>query len=1132
MSQQLVKKDSDGRYSNVMPKSWIEAIKDKNTGQTLVEILQGFNMYFLSYNGNTSATRCLVPTTLRKKGLWITYVKYDGNVYTEWYAANDIDDKSWGDSSNWRIGNNTLVGDITISANGNWVINGIETEFKAVGEKGNTPLIRVANNKLQVSYNLGETYLDVTDNPVYTKFRWSATSGDIQANNVGRIQASTDEGKTWVNMSNDFINNLHISKYIGANEPLPTSGIAEGTIYAKGPTYAVEDTSNSNPIYRLWVYAWKNNILAWQDNGEFTSIAAGIVQELGDNENAVMSQKTTTKAIHEILYDVSARNGGAVFESLQALLSSSNLSTLIPTSVRHGGMSIRFIQSSDNKYVQYRLMSDTFNTTPANWQGVDTEITANSKNIAESGNVYSHLSICKKEDATIGNSYIASNGIIKTSDSWTSYTFELAVSSVSIMVKNVVTNDVNLLLVAFYSDTPSQSTFISGVPFGSSAVSSLTTTIPENCKYVVVTDRRTTTNDIFIFISSENLYPFNKEISDLQDNTHSLQVIEKSHSDALTIIKGLSSYQKLATGYKIAKTTTGYNIVSSSQNDTWLIETKNLIISLSNIALGRQDVYEKNIAFLSGNAITVENLISVPNYEDYSNPILVPSNCLYIAITNRRAVQPSPTCNFVQFANIKQELNAIYPTLQSHTEQIGNIKERLNLIKTLSNALATYQPGYFIEFDAQGSITSFSMSEAWVSWLMPANNVDIIASALLGKSGSRHANIIFLSSDIITQNNIVGFVDNVAYGAVNYANVVIPNGCTHILLTNRTANCANPSANIRYNSSLEELDLLISSLDIRTKNVETALSLKKYGSIGSNYIVGQTSLDTQTIRVGSDFTFMNVGGVDYMLTFFAYDGGNAVELSIRAFGNGYNQTPTYNKTYSHKFTHCNTVDYNRDNDCLIFGDGGGTDIGTGKFYVIPNASSIFLNAEDNHEFTFDNTTHIEYDCDSSFGGKLQAVWGEKNGYTHDIIYVITNNNQDVRRILLGRGSNELENGVYNSQAGANEFNGTYKVLTSYHQDSISMVNQGTQFYKGMIICGVGYAPAGISVLCMKLNNTNNSIDCEYYSQQIYDGTGSALSRSTNGICFDSQGNLVLGLLLLYQGASNRGIVFTRHIFGN
>lgn len=300
MSQQLVKKGANGRIVNVNPRSWIEAIKDKNTGQTLVEILQGFNMYFLPYNGNTSSTRCLVPTMLRKKGLWITYVKYDGNVYTEWYAADKIDDKSWGDSSNWRIGNNTLVGDITISANGNWVINGTETEFKAVGEKGNTPLIRVANNRLQVSYDLGDTYMNVTENPVYTKFRWLATSGDTQANNVGKIQASNDEGKTWTNMSNDFTNNLHISRYIGVSESLPTSGIAEGTIYAKGPYYAEDDALNDNPIYRLWVYAWKGDTLAWQDNGEFTSIAAGIVQETGDSETEVMSQKAVSEKLSEL----------------------------------------------------------------------------------------------------------------------------------------------------------------------------------------------------------------------------------------------------------------------------------------------------------------------------------------------------------------------------------------------------------------------------------------------------------------------------------------------------------------------------------------------------------------------------------------------------------------------------------------------------------------------------------------------------------------------------------------------------------------------------------------------------------------------------------------------------------------
>ena len=94
----------------------------------------------------------------------------------------------------------------------------------------------------------------------------------------------------------------------------------------------------------------------------------------------------------KVIYDVSAHNNDAVFESLQALLSSPNLNTLIPTSVQHGGISIRFVQSSNNKYVQYRLMSNTFNTNIANWQGVDDEPTAESDNLIKSGGVYKEIS--------------------------------------------------------------------------------------------------------------------------------------------------------------------------------------------------------------------------------------------------------------------------------------------------------------------------------------------------------------------------------------------------------------------------------------------------------------------------------------------------------------------------------------------------------------------------------------------------------------------------------------------------------------------------------------------------------------------------------------------------------------------
>ena len=91
------------------------------------------------------------------------------------------------------------------------------------------------------------------------------------------------------------------------------------------------------------------------------------------------------------VYDVTANNNNAKFASLSALLSSENLNTLIPSAKRKGGMSIKFVLSSDNIYVQYRLMTEEFSTDVEDWQGVDNVPTANSKNLVTSGGVYDAL---------------------------------------------------------------------------------------------------------------------------------------------------------------------------------------------------------------------------------------------------------------------------------------------------------------------------------------------------------------------------------------------------------------------------------------------------------------------------------------------------------------------------------------------------------------------------------------------------------------------------------------------------------------------------------------------------------------------------------------------------------------------
>ena len=83
-------------------------------------------------------------------------------------------------------------------------------------------------------------------------------------------------------------------------------------------------------------------------------------------------------------FDLSAYNSGATYADLSAALTALNA---LPAVYKKGGMSVKYVQTSDNKYVQFRLMSDTFSTTVTDWQGVDDEPTAGSDNLVKSGSV-------------------------------------------------------------------------------------------------------------------------------------------------------------------------------------------------------------------------------------------------------------------------------------------------------------------------------------------------------------------------------------------------------------------------------------------------------------------------------------------------------------------------------------------------------------------------------------------------------------------------------------------------------------------------------------------------------------------------------------------------------------------------
>lgn len=297
---QLYDKDRlTGRVRKVFPITYTQAVYDGKTGASLESILAQYNNVFLQFMGTAEATRALLPKEMRRKGIQISYRNMEDEVIVE-KCVNDsrTDDTHWGLSANWaRIDELSLSGEISVSAKGTWIINGEDTGIKAVGPKGDnglTPWLKTIDNKLYHSYD-NKTWEPSSDY-IAAWFRFTGTSGSSQADNIGKMQISRDEGKTWTDLSGTFTNNLRISGYRTSVDLIP-EGQPQGAIWAIGPTYASDDTAHTNPIYRLHV----KDESGWVDNGQFTSIAAGVVQELGDSETEVISQKAITKSFNDLV---------------------------------------------------------------------------------------------------------------------------------------------------------------------------------------------------------------------------------------------------------------------------------------------------------------------------------------------------------------------------------------------------------------------------------------------------------------------------------------------------------------------------------------------------------------------------------------------------------------------------------------------------------------------------------------------------------------------------------------------------------------------------------------------------------------------------------------------------------------
>jgi acyl-coenzyme A thioesterase PaaI-like protein len=133
------------------------------------------------------------------------------------------------------------------------------------------------------------------------------------------------------------------------------------------------------------------------------------------------------------VFDLSKHNavGGvmATYADLSAALTALNS---LESKYKYGGMSFKFVQSSDNKYVQARCMAQNFTTDVTQWQGVNEEPIPDSKSLVESGGVYKFLAkdiIAKVTSPSYTNGIVYTNGTINSSVSGYGYTNAIELKS-------------------------------------------------------------------------------------------------------------------------------------------------------------------------------------------------------------------------------------------------------------------------------------------------------------------------------------------------------------------------------------------------------------------------------------------------------------------------------------------------------------------------------------------------------------------------------------------------------------------------------------------------------------------------------------------------------------------------------
>lgn len=251
-------------------------------------------------------------------------------------------------------------------------------------------------------------------------------------------------------------------------------------------------------------------------------------------------------------------------------------------------------------------------------------------------------------------------------------------------------------------------------------------------------------------------------------------------------------------------------------------------------------------------------------------------------------------------------------------------------------------------------------------------------------------------------------------------------------------------------------------------------SLGIIGGVLSKYVVyGGDSLgipireiEAQSVsNTGSTQGIFIVGDNIYKCAHSDDEHTNFVNIAVVSKANP--NTPV--KTITHNMGHMNAPNYSAAKDALIVGNGS-KDFGTLPLigWIIPNFSTVVQGST----IDFSTVDKVELDFSHITGEfKCQLCWGYES---QDIVYMFTSDSQILRKVLLGKGSENLGAGTFVAGKASNEYNGSYSIQNTWRSRTSDTLG-GMLFYKGNIYIGV----KGENCIRKCIPLSNGYFDSEY-----------------------------------------------------